>query len=56
MSLHRLTHNNLRANGHMGKFRDVHRMEADQEDLMGWEGPVDRAPAKRTSSIPEPLN
>lgn len=52
MSLHRLTHNSLRANSHVGKFQDAHRMKADQESLMGWENPADLAHAKRTSNIP----
>ena len=56
MSRHRLTHNVLKANRHMGNSQDAHRMVADQVGLMGWEDLVDRAPAKRTSSIRGLLN
>ena len=52
MSLHRLTHNVLRANHHVGNSQDAHRMVEGQEGPLEWEDPVDQAPAKRTSSIP----
>ena len=41
MSLHRLTHNVLRANGHVGNSLDAHRMVEGQEGLLEWEDPVD---------------
>ena len=56
MSLHRLTHNVLRANHHVGKSQDAHRMVEDQEGLLEWEDPVDLAPAQWTSSRPGLLN
>ena len=40
MSLHRLTRNNPRANGHMGRLLDAHRMVEGQENLMERGNPV----------------
>lgn len=51
MLQHKLTHNSLRTYNLVGKCLDAHRTMVNQEDLMGWENPVEWVPAKWTSTI-----